>query len=279
MTSPSRVALVAPASDERKARKALAGEADLVILDLEDAVLPADKDSARRAAGTLIREFGTRRPVSVRINALTTPWAGDDLAACAALDALQSVVLPKAETPGQIVDVDRALGDTPTTVHALIETAVGVRDVDAIAGASPRLEALIIGYADLAAELGRSATITRSAWEPVQDRVLIAARAAGLSVLDGPHLTIADDADFRAAKTRVRDLGFDGTWVIHPQQIATALEIFTPDDTAVQEARRVLDALQTAAEQGAGAASLDGRMLDEALAVAARRTLKKAGQR
>ncbi|WP_066170421.1 HpcH/HpaI aldolase/citrate lyase family protein [Gordonia hydrophobica] len=278
MSSPCRVALVAPASDDRKARKALASDADVVVLDLEDAVLPADKDSAREAAAALIREFGGDRPVSVRINALGTAWADDDLATCAALDTLQSIVLPKAETPAQIVAVDRALGDSAATISALIETAIGVRDVDTIAAAAPRLESLIIGYADLAADLGRSATISRSAWEPIQDRVLIAARAAGLTVTDGPHLTIADDDDYRTTKIRVRDLGFDGTWVIHPQQIASALAIFTPDDDAIRDAERVLEALEQAADTGAGAASLDGRMLDEALAVAARRTLRKAGK-
>lgn len=278
MESVCRVALVVPASDEHKARKALASAADEVVLDLEDAVLPPDKSSARARMADLAAEFGTTRRVSVRINALGTPWADDDLARCATTSGLHAVVLPKAESAEQLAEVDQRLGSSPARVQALVETALGVRDVDAIAAAAGPLEALVIGYADLAADLGRAAGLPPSVWAPIHDRVLIAARAAGLAMTDGPHLTVADDDGFRDAKAHVRDLGFDGTWVIHPRQIATALAIFTPGDEAVADARRVLDALAAGADSGAGAVSLDGRMLDEALAVAARRTLQKAGE-
>ncbi|MGV9712503.1 HpcH/HpaI aldolase/citrate lyase family protein [Gordonia sp. NPDC003424] len=269
---------MAPASDDRKARKALASAADEVVLDLEDAVTPANKDSARTAAAALVAEFGAARRVSIRINAFGTDWIDDDLAACAAMGSLTSVILPKAESAEQITEVSRRLGDAPARIQALVETPVGIRDVGAICAASPRLVAVIIGYADLGAALGRPTTAPQSVWHPIQDAVLVAARAADVSVVDGPHLTIADDEGFRSAKQWVRDLGFDGTWVIHPAQIGTAAEIFTPDAEAVEDARRVIEALDEAAARGDGAAKLDGRMLDEALAVSARRVLAKAGR-
>lgn len=275
---PRRAVLVAPASDDRKARKALASAADEVVLDLEDAVTPANKDSARRAAAELVAEFGGSRPVSIRINAFGSDWVDDDLAACAQMVSLSSVILPKAESADQIIAVATRLGDAPARIQALVETPVGIRDVAAICGASGRLDAVIIGYADLGAALGRPTTAPQSVWHPIQDAVCIAARAADVSVVDGPHLTIADDEGFRSAKRWVRDLGFDGTWVIHPAQIDSAAQIFTPDSAAVDDAQRVIDALDAAAARGDGAAKLDGRMLDEALAVSARRVLAKAGR-
>ncbi|AZG45672.1 HpcH/HpaI aldolase/citrate lyase family protein [Gordonia insulae] len=272
-----RAALVAPASDDRKARKALASAADEVVLDLEDAVTPDQKDTARAAAAALVAEFGADRPVSIRINAFGTEWIEADLDACAAMGAsLSSVVLPKAETAEQLADVDRSLGGAPARLQILVETPIGIRDIGAVCTGSDRLDVVVIGYADLGATLGRPPSAPQSVWHPIQDAVLVAARAAGISVIDGPHLTIADDDGFRSAKTWVRDLGFDGTWVIHPAQIDSATAIFTPDDDAVADARRVLDALDEAAARGDGAAKLDGRMLDEALAVSARRVLAKA---
>ncbi|MDL9938661.1 CoA ester lyase [Gordonia sp. ABSL1-1] len=269
-----RVALVAPASDERKARKALSSAADEVILDLEDAVTPDHKESARTTAARLVAEFGTTRPTSIRINGFDTPWVDADLAACAQMGpALTSVVLPKTESAAQLAHAAEQLGDSPARLQALIETPVGIRDVDDICRDAPRLDAVILGYADLGATLGRPASAPRTVWHPIQDALLVAARAAGISVIDGPHLTIADDDGFRSAKIWTRDLGFDGTWVIHPAQIDTATDLFTPSAEAVADARRVLVALTEAAARGEGAAALDGRMLDEALAVTARRVL------
>ncbi|WP_168698512.1 HpcH/HpaI aldolase/citrate lyase family protein [Gordonia paraffinivorans] len=268
---------MAPASDDRKARKALASDADEVVLDLEDAVTPENKDSARAAAGELVAEHGAGRAVSLRINAIGTPWAAADLAACAQMPGLTSVVLPKADSPTDLQEADRRLGGSAVRLQALLETPRGIRDAAEICAATDRLDAVLIGYADLGAALGRTPGLPMQTWHVIQDQVLLAARAAGVDVIDGPHLTIADDEAFRAAKRWVRDLGFDGTWIIHPAQLATAIEIFTPDAAAIEDARRVLETLHAAASAGAGAAELDGRMLDEALAVAARKTLAKAG--
>jgi citrate lyase beta subunit len=268
--------LVVPASEERKARKAISSEADEVVLDLEDAVVAERKPAARETAKALVAELGGHRPVSVRINAPGTQWASEDIAACAALGpALHSVVTPKAESANQIRALDRLLGDSPASIQALIETPTGVLAAADTCRSSPRLEAVIIGYADLAAALGRLPSAPPASWCVIQETVLLAARAAGLAVIDGPHLSTLDDKEFRAAKTRVSELGFDGTWVIHPRQIDTALTVFTPDPDTIADAHRVLAALDSAAAAGIGAVDLDGRMLDEALAASARRVLAR----
>ncbi|MEU1981983.1 CoA ester lyase [Nocardia sp. NPDC019395] len=273
-----RTVLVAPGSDERKARKALASAADEVILDLEDAVTPADKKPARDLVRRLLRETPRANGlVSVRVNGLTTPWARDDLAACAGLPALASIVLPKTESAQDLIRVDRALAGTGIGVQALVETPLGIQNLDEIATAS-RLEAVIIGYADLGAALGRSRSARPEHWLAIQDRVLIAARAAGIAAIDGPHLGIAADEQFRQACEWTATLGFDGKWVIHPGQVEMTMQAFTPTESAVQEARRVLDALAEAHAHGTGAVQLDGQMLDEAVAVAARRVLAQVGE-
>ncbi|NMM91497.1 CoA ester lyase [Rhodococcus sp. SRB_17] len=272
-----RTSLVAPGSDERKARKALASTADEVILDLEDAVTSANKELARNLVVQLVQEFGTTRTVSVRINGLTTPWARDDLTACGALgESLTSVIVPKVETPAELLEAESILGATGTSLQALIETPLGVQNVDTICAATPRLHAAVIGYADLGAALGRSRRALPEHWLAIQDRILIACRAAGIAAIDGPFLGIADNDDFRRSAAWTSALGFDGKWVIHPAQIDSATAAFTPSDDAVTDARRVLAALEEAENLGAGAAQLDGQMLDEAVAVAARRTLAKA---
>ncbi|MCQ4122742.1 HpcH/HpaI aldolase/citrate lyase family protein [Rhodococcus tibetensis] len=270
-----RAALVAPGSDERKARGALQSNADEVVLDLEDAVAPAKKAAARDLVSRLVRESAGSRVVSVRINALTTPWAAEDLAACAALgSSLTSIVVPKTETLQDLLDAADAVGTI--RLQALVETPLGVQNVDAISRAD-HLDAVIIGYADLGAALGRSRTALPEHWLAIQDAVLVAARAAGVQAIDGPFLGIADDDAFRHSASWTSGLGFDGKWVIHPNQISSAASAFTPTDTAVENARRVIDTLIAAEAAGNGAAQLDGQMLDEAVAVAARRVLAQVG--
>ncbi|TSD49434.1 CoA ester lyase [Rhodococcus sp. KBS0724] len=275
-----RTALVAPGSDERKARKALNSTADEVILDLEDAVTTANKHTARELVAELVREFGPSRTVSVRVNGPTTPWFEADMTACGALDeSLTSAIVPKVESPENLLDAQRLLvaaGAHSVTLQALIETPLGVSNVDAVTRATTRLQALVIGYADLGAALGRSRTALPEHWLAVQDRILIACRTAGIAAIDGPFLGIADNDAFRHSAAWTSALGFDGKWVIHPAQIDSATAAFTPSDSDVADARRVLGALEEAEASGAGAAQLDGQMLDEAVAVAARRTLARA---
>ena len=274
-----RAVLVAPGSDERKVDKALASAADEVVLDLEDAVAPAQKDAAREIVMRRVRELGDNRTVSVRINGCGTAWFNDDLAMCAALGGgLASVVVPKVESAADLLDVGQALGDSPSvTVQPLIETPAGVQNVEEIV-TNPRVAGVIIGYADLGAALGRTRTAAPEHWIFVQDRVLHAARAAGVQAIDGPSLGTSDDAAFRHSAAWAADLGFDGKWVIHPSQIDSALAVFSPTEEQVEEARGVLAALRQAEERGAGATRFRGEMLDEAVAVAARRTLSKIGE-
>jgi len=152
-------------------------------------------------------------------------------------------------------------------VQALIETAEGLAQVAKIAGSSPRLQTLILGYADLAASLGRLPAGTRELdlWLPAQHAVLLAARAHGLQAIDGPYLGTADDEPFRAAATRARELGFDGKWAIHPVQLGALNKLFSPSAQEQEQAQAILDALAQSEGQGAGAVALDGQMLDEAV--------------
>ena len=285
-----RSCLSVPASSERKLEKAPGVGADEVVIDLEDAVAPAAKDDARSAAAaSLAAPAWDGATVSVRVNAPRSAWCHLDIAALAALpDRPVSIVVPKVESAHDLAFVERlvdgveaAAGRTrPVRVQALIETAAGLVNVAAIASASARLDALIVGYADLAASLGRNraAQADLDSWRPAQDAVLVAARAHGLQAIDGPHLGVAVDDAFAAAATRARDLGFDGKWAIHPSQVPTLNELFTPSAEEVQRAREVVEALERAErDTGQGAVALDGEMLDEAVRVAALRVLARAG--
>ncbi|WP_036520142.1 CoA ester lyase [Nocardia sp. 348MFTsu5.1] len=277
-----RSVLVAPGSDRRKLTKALQAGADEVVLDLEDAVTPANKDDARalvvEAINSIAPAPGTT--IAVRINSVDSPWAAADLAALAQTGSgLSSVVVPKVNGPADLEIAAAGLAGHGATLQALIETPSGLTTLDDICSAVDELDGLIIGYADLGAELGREPGLPPQRWAAIQDRVLIAARTAGIAAIDGPHLGTADDDEFRFATRWVRELGFDGKWVIHPRQIDVVTAEFTPSAEAVDRARRILAALDEAASEGAGAAQLDGQMLDEAVAVSARRTLAKVEEK
>jgi len=272
-----RAVLIVPGSEERKITKALAAGADEVVIDLEDAVAVDSKAQARalvvRILGDLARD--PARSIAVRVNGLATEWAADDLAALAQVQVLDSVVLPKAGDPADLERAHALLGSHPATLQALIETPRGVQAIDDICRTIAPLTAVVIGYADLGAALGRGADLPPQRWAAIQDRVLLAARASGVAAIDGPHLGIADDEDFRYRVRWARESGFDGKWVLHPGQISTATTEFTPSPEAVEEARSILAALDEAARLGAGVARIGDRMLDEAVAVAARQVLAR----
>lgn len=284
----SRSVLVVPGSDEAKVAKALATPSDRVVIDLEDAVAPSSKHRARDLVCELLATVPEAGRIAVRVNPPGTPWCHLDVAALAALRAAPgAIVLPKVEGPEDLAFLDRLLDGTealsgrvhPLAVHALIETARGLTRLPEIARSSRRLEALVLGYADLAASLGRVAPVGSrlDLWLPAQSALLTAARAAGLQALDGPHLGVHVDHDFQAGVERARDLGFDGKWAIHPRQVVSLNSAFTPAEEEVRQARTVLAALTDAArEHSAGAVALDGQMIDEAVALAARRVLARA---
>ena len=281
-----RACLVVPAAPAAKLAKGRGLEADEVVIDLEDAVVPAAKEAARAGVAAALGEGFAAPSVAVRVNAIGTPWCHLDLAAIAASAREHvTVVLPKVEHPHDLGFADRLLAGTeaaagraaPVRLLALIETAAGLQAVGEIAGASARLDGLIVGYADLAASLGRPAGGGPADWRFAQDAVLVAARAAGIQAIDGPHLGIRDDEPFRAEVAHARALGYDGKWAIHPAQLDALRAAFTPTEAELAEARATLAALDRAAADGAGAVAAGDRMLDEALAVAARRVLARAG--
>ena len=281
-----RACLVVPAAPAAKLAKGATLAADEVVLDLEDAVLPAVKGEARAAVVDALGGEWAAESVAVRVNAIGSPWCHSDLAALAASkrEAL-TAVLPKVEHAGDLAFADRLLAGaeaaagrtTPVRLIALIETAAGLAAAAEIAGASERLDGLVLGYADLAASLGRPAVGAPEEWRFAQDAVLVAARAAGIQAIDGPYLGTRDDDALRAGAQHARALGYDGKWAIHPAQLDTLREAFTPTDEEVADAREVLAALDRAAADGAGAVAAGDQMLDEALALSARRVLARAG--
>jgi citrate lyase beta subunit len=281
-----RAILVVPAAPSAKLEKGRSLEADEVVIDLEDAVVPGVKDEARLAVAAVLAEEFAAPSVAVRVNAIGTPWCHLDLIAVAGSAREHvGVVLPKVEDAGDLAFADRLLAgaeaaagrSAPVRLLALIETAAGLQAVRELADASERLDGLILGYADLAASLGRAGGAPGD-WGFAQHTVLVAARAAGIQAIDGPHLAIRDDEPFRAEVAHARALGYDGKWAIHPAQLDALREAFTPTDDEVAEARETLAALERAAADGAGAVAAGDRMLDEALAVAARRVLARAGE-
>ena len=281
-----RACLVVPAAPAAKLEKGATLVADEVVLDLEDAVVPALKDEARTAVVAALDGGWAAESVAVRVNAIGSPWCHSDLAALAASGRdVVTAVLPKVEHAHDLAFADRLLAGaeaaagrtTPVRLLALIETAAGLAAGVEIARASERLDGLVLGYADLAASLGRLGGAGAQDWRYAQESVLVAARAAGIQAIDGPHLATRDDDAFRAGAMHARALGFDGKWAIHPAQLDTLREAFTPTDAEIADAREVLAALDRAAAGGAGAVAAGDQMLDEALALSARRVLARAG--
>lgn len=284
-----RSCLSVPASSPRMLAKAAGVAADEVVIDLEDAVAIERKADARSAAVAALAELDWRAgAVSVRVNAPGTPWCHQDLIALGeAAVRPATVVVPKVEAGGDLEFVDRLLdgleaaveGDRAIGVQALIEGAAGIAQVGEIAGASPRLQALILGYADLAASLGRApgAAAEPERWLPHQDRVLVAARRHGLQAIDGPFLGVAVDERFHRSCGWAAGLGYDGKWAIHPRQVEALNDAFTPGAADLEHARAVLAKLAEAEAEGAGAVALGDQMLDEAIRRAAERVISRAG--
>jgi citrate lyase subunit beta/citryl-CoA lyase len=266
-----RSCISVPARPPRKLEKASELVADEVVVDLEDSVPSELKEEARAAvAETLRHGRWASATVSVRVNGTSTPWFEDDVRAVAAGGGrLDSVVVPKVESPGDLHWAETLLFEAaraarrerPIGLQALIESAKGLRDVNEIAEASSRLETLILGPADMSVALGFASPEEGARWDFVRGAVLVAARAAGLQAIDGPYLQISDAEGLRASAGRAREFGFDGKWALHPAQIEPLNELFSPTPEEVGRAMAILDALAAASE---GAVMLDGEMIDEA---------------
>ena len=272
MTSrPHRSALYVPADRPGALARAAGLGADILILDLEDAVAPGAKDAARAAVAALPPPKVPRSPLrALRINAAGTPWHEADLEMAARLRP-DAVVLPKA---GAAEDAARAAAALPEGIAlwAMIETAAGVLAAPAIA-AAPRVAALVVGTNDLAAELR---TQGRAALSHALQRTVLAARAAGAVALDGVCNAFRDEEALRAECREGRALGFDGKTLIHPSQVAVANAVFAPSAEEVDLARRRIAAFRAAEAAGNGVAVLDGRIVEALHASEARRVLAMA---
>jgi len=280
--------------------KALASEADAVFLDLEDAVAPDDKAPARRDVAQALQELDWRgRPTLYRANALDTPFFYRDLIEIIeeAGDAVDAVMVPKVSRPEDLhvaatllAQLELATGLEPGKIklEAQIESAEGLTNVDAIARATDRLEALHFGPGDFAASLRMPQTSIGvvDEWDEAypghragyaMQRIVVAARAAGVRVLDGPVADYGDEEGLRRSCLIARSLGFDGKWCIHPAQIGTVNEVFSPTEREVEWAKRVVAAYERANAAGSGSVSVEGQMVDAASIRMARNTLDLAG--
>ena len=270
---PRRSWLFTPAT--RPERFARAGEvgADVLILDLEDAVAPGDKDRAREAALAWLAGRTGGPACALRINGLRTRAGLDDLGTLLrAAAGPELVILPKTEAPAELLLADALLAEagSPARLVALIESAAGLEAAPAIARATPRLAALMVGTADLAADLGTSA-----AWEPLlyaRSRMVAAAAAAGIETIDAPYFDLRDQAGLETELRAAIALGFAAKAAIHPGQVGAINAALTPSAAAVAEARQIL------AENAKGVGVVGGRMIDEAVARRARRILAAAGE-
>ena len=280
-----RSELAVPGSNTSFIDKAAQSAADFVFLDLEDAVAPPDKEQARRNVIEALRDIdwaAKGKTVSVRINGLDTHYCYRDVIDVMeqAGDRLRTILVPKVGVPADlycvetlVAQVEQAKGyQHKVGIEALIETALGMANVEAIAAAPGRLEALHFGVADYAAS-NRARTVSIGGlnpnypgdqWHFALSRMIVACRAYGLRPIDGPFGDYSDPDGFRASARRAAALGCEGKWAIHPSQIQLANDVFSPPEAEVDRARRIIDALRQAEAQGKGAASVDGKMIDAA---------------
>ncbi|GGG44947.1 HpcH/HpaI aldolase/citrate lyase family protein [Chelatococcus composti] len=281
---PRRSALYMPGSNARALEKARSLPADVVILDLEDAVAPDAKETARAqvAAAVSAGGFGPREVV-VRINGLDTPWGDEDLSAAIAC-VPDAILLPKVSTPDVLATVARRLATAgaphKVRIWAMVETPLAILNITQIAAAaadqSTRLECFVMGTNDLAKETGARLVPGRAPMLPWLATSLLAARAHGLTILDGVFNNLSDTEGFAAECAAARDMGFDGKTLIHPNQIAAANAAFAPDAAEVERARAIIAAFDAPENAGKGAINLDGRMVERLHAEMARRTVRLA---
>lgn len=304
-----RSELAVPASNPKMIDKARTAAADVIFLDLEDSVAPDDKPRARRNVVAALNDIDWGgKTLSVRINGLDTEYTYRDVIeiveACPRLDML---FLPKVGVPADVYALDVLVTQIEMAhkrtkrigFEIMIETALGLCNVEAIAQSNRRLEAMCFGSGDFAASTGaRSTTIgglnpeygvlseadkdgkraffQLDPWHAAQSRIVAACRAYGLRPLDGPYSDFADVEGLRASSRRSAALGFEGRMAIHPAQLATINEVFSPGADEVAKARRIVAAMADAAREGRGAVQLDGRMIDIANIRMAQRLIAKA---
>jgi citrate lyase subunit beta / citryl-CoA lyase len=290
-----RSELSTPGSNPAMIAKAAASAADFVFLDLEDAVAPSEKVPARAKIvhGLRTHDWG-KKTRAVRINSLDTEWAYEDVIHVVeeAGDYLDVIIVPKVKSASDVLWVDVLLSQIEKKkrmtrkigMEVLIEEVEAMVNADAIARATPRLEALIFGPGDYSASQGvRSAAVggvsqdyPGDIWHYARNRVVIAARAAGIEAVDGPFADFKDGDGYRREALRAATLGLVGKWCIHPSQIEIANEIFSPTQKQVDRARKLAAAYAEAERQGLGAVAVDGVMVDAASVRLMNNTLQKA---
>jgi len=290
-----RSELAVPGSNDSLFEKSAKSDADIIFLDCEDAVAPDDKEKARKniIQGLNEVDWGTKT-MMVRINGLDTHYMYRDVVdiveACPRLDM---ILIPKVGTAQDVYAVDMLVTQIEAAkkrtkrigFEILIETALGMANVETIAQSSRRNEAMSFGVADYAASTRARTTVIGGVhpdygvltdkdehghrdfhwadpWHYAQSRMMVACRAYGLRPIDGPFGDFGDSDGYKAAARRAAVLGFEGKWAIHPSQIGLANEIFSPSDAEVTKARRILEAMAQSARDGKGAVSLDGRLID-----------------
>ena len=282
-----RSELAVPGSSPKMFDKALKSSADYIFLDLEDAVSPNDKISARANIIKALNEMNWRengKTISVRINSLDTHYMYSDLVEIVekAGKNIDTILIPKVGTGSDVYMVDCLLSQIETNkkiknkigIECLIETALGMSNIKEIAKSSERLEALHFGVADYAASLrartvvigGLNPDYPGDQWHHGLSELVMTCRAYGLRAIDGPFGDFNDPEAYIAAAKRGAAIGVEGKWAIHPSQIELANKVFSPPETEVNKAKKILEELKKAAKEGKGAAQLDGRMIDAASA-------------
>ena len=306
----NRSELAVPGSQTRFFEKSLQSDADVIFLDLEDSVAPDEKPRARRNIIEALNDLDWQaKTVSVRINGLDTPYMYRDVVDVVehAGQFLDLIMIPKVGTAADVYALDMLVSqiemarglDRKIGFELIIESALGVQNVDAIASASSRNESLHFGVADYAASIharttniggpspgyvvltdpdddGRRQEHWDDVWHYPLARMAIAARAAGLRPIDGPFGDYSDSAGYLAAARRAAALGCEGKWAIHPSQIALANQAMSPSETELAAARRIIEAMEEAEAGGRGAATLDGKLIDYASIRQARAIVARA---
>jgi len=274
-----RSALYVPGANQRALDKARDVDADVLIFDLEDAVHPDRKDVARDQVIAALRKGGYRAETVVRVNPLGGKLGAADIKA-AARSGCQAVLLPKVESAKEVRDaaLRLAAAGAPENVvlWAMIETPLGVLRAQEIALSSPHLACLVMGTSDLVKDLRARHSEDRLAIMPSLGLCLLAARAAGLPILDGVHLDLNDDAGFAAACRQGADMGFDGKTLIHPKTIAACNAAFGPSAADIEWSRKVIAAFEAAAANHEGVIVVDGKLVEHLHVESARRTVALA---
>lgn len=277
---PRRSVLYMPSSNERALEKAKSLPVDGLILDLEDAVAPDAKEQAREnacaAAGS--GEYGNRE-LTIRVNGIGTQWHDEDLAAAAAAGP-DGIVVPKVGSAGEVRGLVAAMqaagAPDHTRLWAMIETPVAILHAEEIARASDRLAVLVLGTNDLVKELGAEHVPGRAPIQTSLQLAVLAARAAGVAIVDGVYNDVKDTEGFAAECRQGRELGFDGKTLIHPGQVEACNAAFAPSEEEVASAREIIDAFEAARAEGRGVVTVNGRMIENLHVDTARKVLATA---